>query len=111
MRLRRSLKLVPVIDSDGSPLYEVDRQIANDHLNSGRAINVKGRAICMRSLPSASEDQGSHPRLRGQSCSVGDRLMTRYVLATNSDTDQTAVEIIDSPEGWRGRRSRGRTDA
>lgn len=45
MRLKRSLKIVPVIDSDGKHLYEVDRETAADHLSAGRALNVEGRAI------------------------------------------------------------------
>lgn len=46
--MRRNAIVVPVIDAAGNKLYEVDRQTAIDHIKSGLAFSVHGRAICMR---------------------------------------------------------------
>lgn len=52
MRLKRSLRIVPVVDSDDEHLYDIDRQTAIDLLSAGLAINVEGKAIRM-STPGA----------------------------------------------------------
>lgn len=55
MRLRRSLKVVSVVDLDGNHLYDVDREQASDDLRNGRAmVQADGISIRMqRAAPGA----------------------------------------------------------
>jgi hypothetical protein len=68
VRLRRSLKLVSVVDLDGVKLYEIDRQTANDHLRNSRALVVDSCSIRMSGSVAKPGKYGSVMRAGSLEC-------------------------------------------
>lgn len=77
MRLRRSLKIVSVVDLDGAHLYNVDREQASDHLRSGRAVVHDIRSIRMQHATPG----GSVNRLRCGSAECNERWISENLGA------------------------------
>jgi hypothetical protein len=88
--MRKTLKVVPVYAADATPvdppIREISPKEADEMVDAGVAISLKGRAIRLRKTRASSLSR-----------SPGERAMERYVDGKHSGRDLAAVNAV---EGW-----------